>query len=416
MCRNHRIVQAFASVTAVFSTCQLTAMETTKVLPKGVRSMNLRVVDTAIHQKTNRQGKALPLAHPLSQDLTFRKIAAGEDTIKGNLLRGFLLGEGIDLDTTVGSFDADLKARIRVTAPIVAYGIHEKITLALAIPYYRAATNVSIGFNPNAQAQNFLTALSRPETNQVAAAREAGDKINRAVSRLNDKLEEHGFSRLGPWEKEGMGDITLAAKVLVAQYQVAQKSVSIASTGGLVAPSGRVDDPDILTDISFGDGQWDVFGQVTFDEEILDQVTFNQSFKYTHQMVGEKKVRAILEDEKIEVPVVTTSFKPGDKWESSLSLQWQPTFGLLSGLGYGIVKKDGDRYNRVPKETARALEKDTDQSQQVAEASIGYSSVPHFQRGVAPLPMEVKLTLSQPIASQNSPVSRLTQFDLSMFF
>lgn len=395
---------------------RLDAMESTKVLPKGVRSINLRIVDTTIDQKTNRQGTPLPLAHPLSQDLTFKKIADGEDTIKGNLLRGFLLGEGIDLDTSVGSFDADLKARVRVTAPIFAFGLYEKLTIALAVPYYRARTNVAIGFKPNENAAAFLNALSRPENNQVAAAREAGEKINRAVDRLNEKLTDNGFAALGPWEDEGIGDVTLAAKALVAQGHLARRPVAFASTAGFVAPTGKVDDPQILTDIPFGDGQWDIFGQLSFDEEILDSVTFNQTLKYTHQLEGQKKVRAIREDEKIEVPLTSTRFKPGDRWETNISLAWQPSFGLVSGVGYSAMKKLGDRYKLDQEETKRELEKASDQTGQQLEGTLGYSTVSAFQRGTVPIPLELKMTLTRPMASQNTPVSSLAQLDFTMFF
>jgi hypothetical protein len=418
----HRRPHPFVSLVLV-SLClenQAVAFESTKVLPKGVRSFNLRIVDTLIDQKTNSEGKALPLADPLSQDLTFKKIADGEETIKGNLLRAFLLSEGFDINSAVGSFDADLKARVRVSAPILAYGIHEKVTIALAVPYYRASTKVAIGFKPNGQAQAFLSALSRPENNQVAAAREAGEKLNQAVTRLNDKLLDNGFASLGPWEQEGLGDITLAAKTLVAQGRLGENRVAFATTGGLVAPTGRVDDPNILTDIPFGDGQWDAFGQLSFDEEIVEGVTLNQSLKYTHQFQGQKKVRAVLEEEKIEVPVVSTQFKPGDKWETNLSLQWQPSFGLVSGIGYHTMTKWGDRYNlpsaSTSPETARELEKNTDQSLKAAEATLGWSTVPAFQRGSVPIPLELKFTINRPLASENTPVSSLTQLDFTMFF
>jgi hypothetical protein len=299
-----------------------------------------------------------------------------------------------------------------VTAPILSYGVSSRWTVAVAVPYYRASTNVAIGFRPNQQGQDFLAALSRPEVNQVAAAREAGDKINQAVAKLNEKLLDNGFAGLGSWEDQGLGDITVAGKYLALDFP----RLSVATTTGVVAPTGRTDDPDLLTDLPFGDGQWDLFGLVASDQEIGKGWSLNEYGKYTHQVAGRKKIREVTADEKIEVPVTDARFKLGDKWETGISLKWQPAFGLTAGVGTNFQRKLSDRYQGVSMDSSSELEKDTEQTQQLAETSLGYSTVPLFRAGRAPVPMEAQLTLVRSLASRNSPVTNLTQFDLSVFF
>lgn len=396
----------------LFVAGQVSAFENTLVLPKGVRNLNLRSVSTEFDEKTGPDGAKSPLAQPLMKDLTFNLIARGEDKLKGDQLRAFLTSQGFSESDSVGSFTADLNGRISVLAPITSYGITDKLTVAVAVPVYTASTAVSVGFQPNATATAFLASLSKPENNQTAAAREAGEKLNNAVGRLNDKLIDNNYSALEDWHAQGVGDITVANK-----YRFLGTShLGGAFTSGFVAPTGRTDDPEILTDIPFGDGQWDLFGQFSFDQMAYGGVTFNQFGKYTLQLPGNKDVRAIEEDEAIEVQFTSTKFKLGDKVDAGTSLQWSPSFGLVSGVGYTYFRKFGDVYRDIEPETKKLLEQETDQIAHNSEVQFGYSTLPHYQAGNVAVPFEVKVTYIRQIFSRNLPVTDLAQFDLNLFF
>jgi hypothetical protein len=388
------------------------AFESSKVLPKGVRNINIRNVNTHIEDTTDGSGNPQPLGQPLAKDLTFGKIAAGEAPLKSKQFRAFLNTNGFSEDQSVGNFSADLNGHINVMASIVAYGLTDRITLAVAVPYYRAATSIDVGFQPNSTGQAFLNALAQPENNQTGAAREAGLKLNTAVASLNDKLIDNDFATLEDWEESGVGDITVATKYLVLEGGV----FSLATTNGTVLPTGRTDDPDILQDIAFGDGQTDLFHQWILDESFANKVTLTQHGKYTVQLPDEKNVRAITKDEVIEVDRTTTRYKLGDKVDAGTSVTWSPDFGLVSGLGYTYFKKFGDTYREVPAETKYALEDATDQEAHNAEAVLGYSTIPAYQRGAFKAPFEIKLTYIKQLQSKNMPVTDLAQFDMSLFF
>lgn len=391
------------------------AFESAKVLPAGVRSVNLRSVSADIEEKTDQHGHPVPLSEPLQQQLTFAKIAKGEEAVKATQLRAFLDRSGFVESESVGEFKADLKGRVTVLAPLFSYGVNDKLTIAVAAPYYRASTSVQVGFQPNARAQAFLNSLADPENNQVAAAREAGDKLNNAVRELNQKLADNGFRALSDWDGQGFGDMTLAAK-----YRFFENDrLASAVTGGVVAPTGRQDDPDILNDLAFGDGQWDVFSQVSCDEPIPGSngaLFLNQFAKYTAQLPAKKSLRLVTADEKIEVSEDTSRFKLGDKFDAGVSMQWQPDSGILTGLGYTFYKKFGDIYRDVAAETKGELEQGTDQIAHNGEVAIGYSTLPAYRRGAIAAPLEMKLTYANQLASRNMPVTDLIQFDVNLYF
>lgn len=397
---------------AILFAGQAFAFENTQVLPKGVRNLNLRAVNTEFDEKTGPDGARNPLAQPLLKDLTFDLIARDEEKLKGDQLRAFLASNEFQEEDSVGQFTADVNGKISVIAPVAAYGVSDKMTVAIAVPIYSASTSANVGFQPNATASAFLAALAKPENNQTAAAREAGEQINNAVTRLNDKLINNNYSALKDWEARGVGDVTIASK-----YRFLGRGfLGGALTSGFVAPTGRVDDPDILTDIPFGDGQWDVFGQVALDQNVVSGLVINQFGKYTVQLPGEKLVRAIEEDEQIEVGYTQTRFKLGDKIDAGTSLSWNPVFGLVSGVGYSYFRKYGDVYRGSEAETKRELEKETDQIAHNSLLQLGYSTVPHYQSGLFAVPFEIKMTYIRQISSRNMPITDMAQFDLNLFF
>ena len=389
------------------------AMEDTKVLPKGVRNLNIRSVNTDFDRKTNATGIAEPLGKPLAQDLTFAKIVKDQDQLKGIQLKAFLASNGTDVDTAVGSFTSDLRGHLSVVAPIVSYGLTEKITVALAVPYYSAATSASMGFRANGNASAFLTALAKPENNQVASAHEAASDLSHAVGKLEDKLSKNGFASIGDWSAQGLGDVTLAAKV----QNFDSRFFAVASTPGVVAPTGRVKDPDVLTDVPFGNGVWAPFYQVALDEKLPFHVTINQYAKYTAQLAGSARVRAITDAEKIAAEHVSSQVKRGDIVNTGASIRFEPNFGLVAGVGYGFMRKYGDRFRGdFSDETRQALGRDSDQQATTAEFKLGYSTVPLYLAKTFAVPFDVDFTFAKQVASRNLPVTDLAQFDLNLYF
>ncbi|MBP9707267.1 MAG: hypothetical protein KBD78_06450 [Oligoflexales bacterium] len=388
------------------------AFETTKVLPKGVRNLTIRTVDTSIKDKNNDVGETVPVSDPLQKGLTFDKIIRGE---KGILKDLAVVGRdtvGMEDDTELGSFTADLRGDIRVIAPIFAYGISEKLTFGMAIPYYQAATKIEVGFQKNENADLFIQRLHDLQLTQGAI--EAGAKLNNAVGRLQDKLEENGYQRLDQWQQSGYGDLTVLLKYLALD----QERIKAAATVGLNAPTGRVDNPDILIDIPFGDGTWDAFTQLTFDFPLYtDELLFNQYTRYRYQFEAQRDIRLITEAEAIEGEKKRVSYKMGDVLTSGVSLQWEPSFGLVTGAAAEYLNKYGDRYDVDNPEVDAKYRNETSQIAWRQNYLLGYSTLPAFKRKSFPAPLKATLMYSTLIRDGVSlPKNELYQLDISLFF
>lgn len=345
--------------------------------------------------------------------MTFDDIAKAENGIKQNKLRGFFINQGFDPKEVAGNFSADIKAELTVFATIVSYGVTPSLTVAAAIPYFVGKSEIEAGFRPENRARQFVDSLSKPDINRADSSIEAADKLSNAVEELNKKLTKNGFKSLGKWEKRGIGDTIIATK-----YQLSKNSqFRSALTSGFAAPTGQVEDPDELADIGFGDGSWDLFAGISSDMLFLRDIFLNSTAKYTHQIPNTREVRLSTEDEPIEVSRAQTMVKQGDFWDLGASIQYEPVWGAVGGIGYLYQKKLADSYDHsLGLDVRSKLENGTSRSQQEVEYKLGYSSLNAFKRNAAPLPFIVELFYKKQIASINTPVTDFFGLDANVFF
>ncbi|RZA21566.1 MAG: hypothetical protein EOP10_16490 [Proteobacteria bacterium] len=388
------------------------AFESTKVLPKGVRNLDIRSLYTQTSKKTDLHGDEVSLAVDLYKPLKFSNILQGEEGLKRTQLNAFMIARGFKETDTVGNFRASLNAQINVWAPVLAWGITDKITLAGAMPYYSTSTDINVGFRSNEGGDALLRAFEDPAVNYYYAAVEASDKFANAVGRLNERLEKNGYEPLDSWNQSGWGDFTLAAKALVQEGPVLRTS----TTFGFNAPTGRTDNPNILSDLPYGDGQWDLFAQLTLDQIISKNFFINQFVKYTNQLPDRKEMRWKTFDETVEATRHQTDFKLGDKVDAGISFQYEQDSGLNAGLGGLYYRKFGDRYDVDIVDVKNELKRATDQNALYWQARLGYSTVEAYRRKEFALPMSATIEYRKQYESQNLAVTDFTQIDLNLFF
>lgn len=406
--------QFLRNTTLIFLGVSLPAMafEDTRVMPKGIRSIRFITLTSSVSEKTDAAGVASPLAKPLERSLTFNDIVKGEkDPLRRSLLNGFFEYGSFSSSDSVGQFKGDIQSRVTALAPVVMFGATDRLTIVAALPIVNAAVGVNLGFQANATGQRFLNTLSDSYNNQVSAAREAGEKINGAVSQLNKKLVDNGYAPATNWSATGLGDLNLVGK-----YRVfSSPGFASALTGAVVVPTGRKDDPNNLLDKNFGDGQWDLAGTLAFDEPIATSgATLSQFVKYTYQMPGKKSVRMATEAEELEVPVREVEFKLADKVEAGTSVSYSTDLGVNGGVGYSFYTKGKDSYKAGA--SSSKLSAETNERSHEASIEIGYTSIPAFLRKEVLVPFDTKFVYKRQLSSVNMPVTNFFQLETALFF
>jgi hypothetical protein len=399
---------ALVMFSSIYSTAL--AFEDAVVLPKGVRRAMINTFHTEFSKETGPQGQSQPMSDRIARNVTFQDFIKVRQGLERTQLQAILKVYGLAEDEVVGDIKADMQGRIDVFAPSFSYGITDKLSLGFVVPFYYAQTDVAVGFTPHSSAENFVGLLASPELGQTAKAHEAVDAINNVTETLNQKLTNNGYSKLGYWSGKGLGDIMVKAK-----YQAYRgNKLRAATTFGFVAPTGRTDDPDILTDVGFGDGTWDIITGVGFDQIIGGPFFLNQYVMYTAQLPASREVRMKTREEAIEVEKKTVSYDLGDKIDSGLSLQFDTQLGLQGGLGYIYQHKFKDKYNAG--ESSAVYEENTTQSAHLLESSLGYSSVNSYFRKETAVPYAGSVGYLRQLKSKNMPVAHRYQFEMKVFF
>lgn len=405
----------------IFVALSCLALENAKVLPSGVRRLNIKAVQVDLATKFDDDGKLVSLAKPLAKDISFREVLKGKEGLDNSKLRAFLQENSISESQVLGSLSADLKGRMQVVAPVIAYGVNDWLTVALAVPYYFARTDVDLGYRANdSNVQNFIDLLSSPRYNQVASAQEVYDNFADGVAALNGKLADNGYRELGAWEEHGLGDMTLALK----SQLVGDESgiVRLANLSGIVAPTGRTDDPDLLSDVPFGDGSWDLFTGLMCDQELGAGFFLNQFVKFTYQTEAEREVRLKTADEALVVEKQSITYQLGNKFDVGASVQWANDLGIELGLGYEFNGKSADDYQAPTVAAEKELEKETMTRANNIELKVGYSSVPAFRRKEIPVPFNVSVQYKQVVDNEllarnrNVAATKLFSLDLNLYF
>ena len=184
-------------------------------------------------------------------------------------------------------------------------------------------------------AQRLVDVLHSEGYNQTEQARAVAGQLNQFIGAMNAKLALNNFQALNNWEGRGVGDTTVAAK-----YRFVDEALNkFAVTAGVVAPTGRVDDPDHLIDIPFGTGAWAGFSSFIADQYLTNDLFLNQYAKFTYLAPARKEIRLKTSDEAIEVDK-RGFLSIGSQIDMGASAQYEPSNGAVAGVGYVFSAKN----------------------------------------------------------------------------
>ena len=224
-----------------------------------------------------------------------------------------------------------------------------------------------------------------------------------------------GYKPLGSWNGEGPGDTELG---LIYRLTDWEKS-GLAMTVGAVLPTGRQDDPDILQDFSFGDGQTDAFlefggGFSLFDDASL---SFDSSARITYQFAANKTLR-IPENEDYQLGSEKALFneKLGNKLLYNLSATYAFTDWFSLSTKYEYEGVGQSEYTSAYSNANKILEKNTEKESHAATGSINFTTVKLYQRGDFVLPFNASLSATNYISAKNMPKYNIYMFKMRFYF
>jgi hypothetical protein len=408
----------FSTLTLMFS--NLAFSQYYKTLPKGVRTVVYRNVSTEVDSSFNHTKSETPLSFEVNADVKMLESIDHEvvDLILETLKPYPKAYEKLDL----GTYKVEASAEVEVDAYALGYGVTDRITAYMFLPTYTADVRMKYSRPKGNNYDEVIDALAEYTNSDLpqAIAENAetyADSLDVNASFLQSLVENGaGYEAAGDWHGEGLGDLEFG--VMYNFFQT-DNSGMLLSVGG-VAPTGRVDDPDVLQDIGFGDGQWDAFVEFGGGYRINKTFVLNSWVRWTHQFETDKDLR---------VPVSADLNFGDSKSNFSEKLGNKGIFHFSSD----IILNDWISFNTAYEynHTERASYEANNSSYSYAESwlasnteSVAHnlrltgelSTVTAFTKKKFILPASIKFMYQHALEGRNTPKAHRYEVEFKMFF
>lgn len=385
------------------------------VLPKGVfrAAVDVRLYPT-IDQRFDENGDREGVADPYNVTLDSSVFPALQQ------LEQFL---GMPAGSaTLGQSDVSIKYQFTDIIPALMYGVSDRLTVGIVVPYYVQKTKVgtevdtsaaTVGKNP---AINSLVPLIVPGTTPLTAE-DVKSLLGAGLDINGDgviDLPGYGYEPFETWSGNDIGDIEVGFKY---QYHKAE-SWRCAFTGGVRLPTGKVDDPDNLVDSEFGRGASALLFQAQNDYAGFKNLALNFTLRYDLVLPDHQTLRV---PESVDLPITANkenvSRNIGDKVQVEVSGKYEITPGWKISLLYNFWSKTKDQVDGDLGFAYESLEDETDTTSHVYIVGLSYSTLPLFTENKFPLPLTVSLAWRDRFAGSNNALdASYLQLGLEVFF
>jgi hypothetical protein len=318
-----------------------------------------------------------------------------------------------------------------------AYGLTDRLSIGMNIPYWTVDNRVAAHVSSSGAtlgklvAADLIVPLSTPGSVPLSTA----DVQNILASGLdvagNGDLEIGGlgFMKLQDWSYQGVGDVELGGRYQYYRGENFRGSF----TGGVRFPTGYVDNPDNLADLSLGAGAYALLFQ--FNQDLMFQKEglgkrlgfpepgdffINTTIRYDLNLPDKQLLRICdpnfpLCNNKEEV-----HRDLGDRIEAEI----QPKIGLFfRGLIFSALYKYGhnfqDHITGSRGFNYGAAAKETDSTEHFYVLGLTYSTIPSLRSGEEGMklpPLSFSVLYRNRFAGTNTPANDTITFNLQYFF
>jgi len=399
-----------------------------EVLPKGVRSVYFENKNyIPVKKKFDDNGNVVDAAQDFNatldssvfSDLSFLETAFGLPPGSANI------------GTSVVSFEYNFN----ILNTYILYGVTDKLTVGAKVPYWWASnkvrarldtTNATIGKNPlfgtpsdptGGQAPLIpiggLGSVPVPPLTTQDVQNLLGNGLDVNGDGAID-IPGFGFKPVEDWSDDGVGDIEVGFK-----YQYYNSSNwHLANTFAVRFPTGRVDDPDNLVDYPFGAAAAALLFYFHNDYVGVKDLVLDATFKYDLYLPHSQTVRV---PDALNSPITankeTVDKTVGDVIALELAAKYNVFKGTSLGLQYRLGHSFKDKVSGSKGFNYSTLEENTDWTEQIIEATIGYSTIPLYLEKKFPIPLNTSVTYRDRFKGDNDLLkSKYVELTLQLLF
>lgn len=386
-----------------------------KVLPKNVRNFQYNGIFAQGTNKYNNNGTSESLGSSFDSNITYQDLVNNEETLQDQLFaEGKILNApNVDLSDSMGRTNGEVNLAVNVHAPVFAYGINKKWTMAMVIPVIQSDLNIDVGSVSSESLQNVADYFAEPGQAMLSKLQTVQEKFNNAVAR---KIKEKGYDQLEDRKKTELGDIQVISKYNFYD----QNSTRVTLSNSLTLPTGKRADIDKLIDIGSGDEQFDIGTGITIDKDFDDKLTLSASANIIIQIEHQTKERIYEKDDSSITSQIDSNTKRdlGDIFQAAVGGKYRLSQTLTIQTAYSYQIKGEDKFsgNKYDYSNYNYLSKDTEQEMQAIQLGLTFDTLALYRKKEFMAPMEMGLGYTKPIVGRNVLTDGLVTANLSLYF
>lgn len=383
-----------------------------KTLPKGVRILGYRNVQTSkIKENFNQFRSESALGASFTVDAaTIDQIPAIGGALSASL------PPHVYKNLVVGSYSVDAQAEANVHGTGFGWGLTDKVMFYAEVAYYNARVKAKIKRtqgNTYDQVAEYLENQNGGVLDATLAAnlRMMIDADERSIQSFI--TNQYNYKPIGTWNGAGWGDMETGLMINV----IDRGTTGLVFYPGVVLPTGRVDDPDILQDMGFGDGQFDLFAEIGTGWIMNDYISFGTTGRFTYQAPSTQRLRSPT-DRSLTISDETDSFKV--KYGNRFNYMANVTFSYNDWLSftpyYRFMYQLPSEYTSSNALADDILSTDSNKMEHQVQLTTTISSIQPFLKKRFLLPAQINLNIVQTVAGQNVPKVGRYEIEFRMLF
>ena len=393
------------------------------VLPKGVFRINIDGrFSNNVDERYNPDGDTEDVDIDYNTDLNSNIFS-----LLGLVEAGFGMIPGT---ASVGRSDVSFEYNFKVLELTLAYGITDKLTVGLFIPYWWVKNSIDAELNTSTATVGksaIGTGFGAPLV-PLAGGGPFGDAVPLTTEDVQDLLGKgldvngdgtidtpgFGYKRFKTFSNNGVADIEAGFRY---QY-LKTDNWRLAFTGGVRIPTGEIDDIDMLQDYAIGTGAYALLFRLNNDYIGIKNLLLNATFRYDLYLPAKETLRV---PDDVNRPITTDKEEVdrdiGDifRLEASAKYSFPKGFSAFLTYWYEFKLKDDVSGNRGF--NYQSLEDETDATEHVFLTGLSYSTVPLFLEKKFPVPLTASVYYRNRFAGTNNVFkSQYIGFGLDVYF
>ncbi|MDO9184354.1 MAG: hypothetical protein Q7U04_18205 [Bacteriovorax sp.] len=366
-------------------------------LPKGVRNFTYRFIQTG--EITGSYGN--------SGNFKGYNVNANinADSIKGvnSAVDVYLnsLSASDYANFSFGTFQGSATSKVSAQAFGLGYGLTDRLTVYGFVPFYSAQVDLKIE----------RTAKGRNNVGTAIQLENLPDVDVRLIQSLF--VNYYHYQPLGKWQAKAFGDTELGMMYQLQKWKNAGALINL----GAVSPTGRKDNPDILQDISFGDGQWDAFFEWGGGFNFTKNWSIDNWSRVTYQFPYSANVRL---PESTTFPITANSgmakIKLGNKIQTNVQGSYKLSDEWNTSLIYSLEYTEPTVYKSSSAQADLILATDTEKITHTGVLNLGYTTVGLYKQKKFFAPISLNFSVQSIFAGKNVPKYQRADFDIRFFF